>query len=189
MTRTHRPVWILGLSVATVLGFAASGPAAESRIENARISLEKAKAQIELALKQAELSLAPHQPGSGWTRQHMQRVLNVIEGRSGPDFRETIEDPGDGYGAVWHLRDALDALPGGLSTDAGTALDHALAYLNDAAEHARRSLKGTSVAEVHREAGLVAGMLAAALGREGSSAPAIGALTYGLDSLGQALAK
>ncbi|HXF93663.1 MAG TPA: hypothetical protein VNK46_12985 [Nitrospiraceae bacterium] len=189
MTRTHGPVRILGLSVAAVLACAAAGPAAESQGEHARISLEKAKAQIELALKQAELSLAPHQPGSGWTRQHMQRVLNVIEGRRGPDFRETVEDPGDGYGAVWHLRDALDALPGGLSTDAGTALDHALAYLNDAAEHARRSLKGTSVAQVHREAGLAAGMLAAALGREGSSAPAIGALTYGLNALGQAPAK
>jgi hypothetical protein len=159
------------------------GLTAEAQPEKVRVSLEKAKGQLEIALKHAELSLAPHQPGSGWTRQHMQRVLNILAGAQGQDFSDKVDNPGDGYGAAWHIRDALDKLPGGLSTDAGMALDHTLAYINDAAKHARHSVKGTSVTEVHREAALAAGMLAAALGRSDSKSPAIGALVFAMRSL------
>ena len=63
-------------------------------------ALSKAKEQLTLALKHAELSLAPHQPGSGWTRLHMQHVLNILEGKDGADYQGKVENPGDGFGVV-----------------------------------------------------------------------------------------
>lgn len=45
-----------------------------------------------------------------------------------------------------------------------------MAYLEEAAEHAKRSIKGANVAEVHGHARLAAGMLVAASRRGGAAA-------------------
>ena len=63
-------------------------------------ALTKVQEQLTLALKHAELSLTAPQEGKGWTRVHMQHVLNILEGKGGADYQGKVENPGDGYGAV-----------------------------------------------------------------------------------------
>src|SRR3569832_1850619 len=46
-------------------------------------TLTTAIAQVEQAIAQGETSLGPHEPGSGWTKRHMQEVVGLIEGSGG----------------------------------------------------------------------------------------------------------
>lgn len=115
----------------------------------------------------------------------MQQVINVLEGEQGPDVNAKAENPGDGHGAVSYLKTAQDALPNDQAgTEVKEALSHTMAYLEEAAEHAKRSIKGTNVAEVHGHARVAAGMLMAALGSAESASPVTGALQYVEKSMG-----
>ena len=146
-------------------------------------ALSKAKEQLTLGLKHAELSLAPHQPGSGWTRLHMQHVLNILEGKDGADYQGKVENPGDGYGVVRHLKDA-NALVGP-DSKAAQGIEFTFAYLDEAIEHANHALRAATMKAIHHNAGLVAGMISAALGRADSDSPVTGTLAFALNALGQ----
>jgi hypothetical protein len=171
-------------TIAAVLAFLLAGSFqafGANRSGEGQVSLNKAHSQLEIAIRQAELSLGPHQPGSGWTRMHMQRVLNVVQGVGGPDFNKDVDNPGDGHGLVNYLKEARQALDSSsASPDTIEAIEHALAYIHETAEHARRSLKGTSVSEVHGHARLTAGMLMAARGSRNAQSPVTGALDYAM---------
>lgn len=147
--------------------------------------IEQAETQLRMALKLAEQSLAPHQVGSGWTRTQMQQVINVLEGAQGPNFNPKVENPGDGHGAVNYLKSAHEALHDKVDPKLIEALSSTSAYVVEAIEHAKRSIKGANVAEVHGHARLAAGMLSAALGSPDSASP----VTGGLRSAREALAK
>lgn len=140
--------------------------------------MEQAESQIRIALNHAEQSLVPHRVGSGWTREHMQRVINVLQGEQGTDFNGKIENPGDGYGAINHLKVAHDALRDHVDPKLVLALASASAYVEEAIEHAKRSIQGANVGDVHGQARLAAGMLVAALGSPDSVSPVTGALHY-----------
>lgn len=185
MKREKKTIGMLGLSAlmftaATWLAApvqAVAGPTGAKQIE-------QAETQLKIALKLAEQSLAPHKVGSGWTRMHMQQVINVLQGEQGPDFKAKAENPGDGYGAVPYLKAAQEALQNEqVSDEVKGALSHTMAYLEEAAEHAKRSIKGTNVAEVHGHARLAAGMLVAALGAAESASPVTGGLRYAREAL------
>lgn len=140
--------------------------------------IEQAETQLRIALKLAEQSLAPHQVGSGWTRTYMQQVINVLQGEQGTDFNAKVENPRDGHGAVNYLKSAHEALHDKVDPKLIEALSSTSAYVVEAIEHAKRSIKGANVAEVHGHARLAAGMLSAALGSPDSVSPVTGALQY-----------
>jgi hypothetical protein len=143
--------------------------------------LTKVQEQLTLALKHAELSLAPNQAGKGWTRIHMQHVLNILEGKGGADYQAKVENPGDGYGAVNYLKDA-NALVG-TDSKAAQGIEFTFAYLHEAVEHANEALRADTMKKIQRNAGLVVGMLTAALGRPESETPIVGALAFTLKAL------
>lgn len=146
--------------------------------------IEQAEAQLKIALKQAEQSLAPHQAGSGWTRTKMQQLLNVLQGQEGADFSAEVENPGDGHGAMNYLKAAEDSSQADqAAAEVKQTLSHTMAYLEEAAEHAKRSINGTNVGEVHGHARLAAGMLVAALGSPESASPVTGGLRYARQAL------
>jgi hypothetical protein len=146
--------------------------------------IEQAEAQLKIALKHAEQSLAPHQAGSGWTRTKMQQVLNALQGQKGTDFSVKVENPGDGHGAMNYLKAAKDSPQNDQAgVEVKETLSHTMAYLEEAAEHAKRSIKGTNVGEVHGHARLAAGMLVAALGSPDSASPVTGGLRYAREAL------
>jgi hypothetical protein len=168
-------VWLLS-GAATIAG------GAESQASPIT-ALTKAKEQLTLALKHAELSLAPHQLGNEWTRVHMQHVLNILEGKDGADYQKKVENPGDGYGALRYLKDANALVK--RDSDAAQGIEFTFAYLNEAVEHANESLRGKTVKTIQHNAGLVAGMISAALGRPESESPITGTLSFTLRKLGR----
>jgi hypothetical protein len=138
--------------------------------------LAHARQELQIAIERAERSLAEHQPGSGHTKLHMQQVLNVLEGREGKHFNAKTENPGDGTGVIKHLA----AAEGMLAPAAQQAIIHARTFIQEAIEHAHRSVRAGGIEETHHHAALAAGLLQAAAGREGSRSPVTGALAYAL---------
>jgi hypothetical protein len=168
-------LWLLPGAVTVV-------DAAESQA-SAIIPLTKAKDQIMLALKHAELSLASHEAGGRQTRIHLQHVLNILQGKGGADYQKKVENPGDGYGVLQYLKDA-NALVKPDST-AAQGIEFTFAYLHEAVEHANHARRADTMKAMYRNAGLVAGMLSAALGRPESETPVTGTLSFTLKTLGQ----
>lgn len=125
--------------------------------------LAKAINQVEQAIAQGETSLGAHQPGSGWTKRHMQEVINLIEASNAVNAG---------------ILNALKHIKGNLNPDAAVGVDAALAYLQAAAEHAHRSVQAKSVDATHAEARLATGLLVAARGVTGATSPVTGALEY-----------
>ncbi|MHB8482666.1 MAG: hypothetical protein ACYDBV_08045 [Nitrospiria bacterium] len=139
-------------------------------------NLQKAIDQLEIAIKQADLSLGPHQPGSGWTKKHMQSLINVIEGKEGLDFRENMENPGDGTGVIHYLNNSK--IPSNPIMD--ETLSHALTFIHEAIHHARESVTAKTIDETHEHALMAAGMLIAALGNRQMDSPVTGGIHYAL---------
>lgn len=123
-------------------------------------AVKKARQQVEEAITKGEVSLGPHQPGSGWTKNHMRQVLALIEGEGGSS------------GAISLLKQAQ----AGLGQDAAAAVHAALLYLQAATEHAKRAVSAKSIDETHDEATLATGLLVAAQGNAGAKSPITGAL-------------
>lgn len=148
--------------------------------EEPRRLVEQARRGIESAIRQAETSLGPHQPGSGHTKLHMQRVVNQLEGAEGLAFRPLPDDAPQPDGAVLpalrRLRSVLSER--GASPDLLQAVDQTLHVVDAAASHARRATAGTSIQEVHEQAGLAAALVVAARGAEQADSPVTGALSY-----------
>lgn len=141
--------------------------------------VQQAQQQLTIAIQQAEASLQPHQPGSGHTKQHMQQVINVLEGRNGKNFNAKVESPGDGEGVTKRLEMTAEEVKGGQgSKNLQQALDQTMALVQEAIQHAKRSVQGADVHETHLQAGLAAGLLVAAAGRPDSESPITGSLAY-----------
>ena len=179
----HTVLTVLFVSLACLLGSALPMAQAGDRQATPLAALSKAKEQLTIALKHAELSLGPHKPGSGWTRIHMQHVLNILEGKDGADYQKKVENPGDGYGVVRYLKDANVLVSP--DSEAAQGIEFTFAYIEEAVEHANHALRAPTVKAVHHNAGLVAGMLSAALGRADSESPVTGTLAFALNALGR----
>ena len=78
-------------------------PIQEVRAAEVGPLLEQAQQQLAIPVQQAEIALQPHRPGSGHTKEHMQEMVNVLEGQTGKDFRRNSENPGDGEGVMKYL--------------------------------------------------------------------------------------
>ena len=179
----HTLLTVLCVILACLLGSALPMPQAGDRQATPLAALSKAKEQLTIALKHAELSLGPHKPGSGWTRIHMQHVLNILEGKDGADYQKKVENPGDGYGVVQYLKDANASVSP--ESEAAQGIEFTFAYIEEAVEHANHALRAPTAKAIHHNAGLVAGMLSAALGRPDSKSPVTGTLAFALNALGQ----
>jgi hypothetical protein len=179
----HALLMIFAISLACLLGSALPTAQAGDRPATALAALSKAKEQLTIALQHAELSLGPHKPGSGWTRIHMQHVLNILEGKDGADYQKKVENPGDGYGVVRYLKDANASVS--QDSEAAQGIEFTFAYLEEAVEHANHALRAPTVKAIHHNAGLVAGMLSAALGRPDSESAVTGTLGFALKALGR----
>lgn len=99
----------LGLICLAVLGGAQAGapdPAELQRIAEALVT------QLDLAHQEAVFGmLAPH---LGAAKLHAQRVINIVQGKNGPDYAPQGGDVGDGIGALTHaqrFRESIRAIP------------------------------------------------------------------------------
>ena len=149
--------------------------------EDAMSLLRKAHGQLEIAMKYAELALSPHQPGTGWHRAHVQRAINVLSGKGGPDFDEKVENPGDGHGAINYLKEAHDALKGCRPINACEAIHSSLIYIEEAIKHGQESLKtGHRRGLSERQIRIFGALLEAAHGSRDTESPILGALDYAI---------
>lgn len=136
--------------------------------------LNRALSQLNQAISQAEASLGPHQPGSGWTKQHMKKIAAMVNGTDG----------GTG-GIIKNLREGREDTKGAPRE----ALDHVLIYLKEAADHAERSVAARGIDETHAEARLAAAMLVAARGSEHAEGPVTGGLAFAVTQAAAGAAK
>jgi hypothetical protein len=141
-------------------------------------NLTKGQELILLAMKHVELALNAKDAKEGAAQ--IQHVLNILEGKAGPNSSGAGATLGDTYGAVNYLRDAHAMLKESSPRDQQEAVEFALAYLHEADEHGVYAKRGKSF---RHNAGLVAGMLSAALGQPGVNSPITGTLAYALHSL------
>jgi len=167
-----------GLRLVALAASADSG--GDAALTAATRLLEQARLGIEAAIRHAEISLGPHQPGSGHTKLHMQRVVNQLEGGKSSAYRALPDDPAQTDHAVLpglrELRAALgERRP---PTEVLQAVQQAILYVEAASRHAQNATVGTSIEEVHKQAGLAAAMLVAARGMEQTESPVTGSLSY-----------
>ena len=147
----------------------------------AQDQLNEATIQLNSAIKEAELSLAHHQPGSGWTKQHMQALLNILEGKQGKDFKlmndtSKKEEDGEVLPLLTKTREELKASKA--SVEVIQAMEGTITFIEQAVEHARMALRGKSAADIHGHARMAAGMLVAAAGRSSTDSPVTGNLEF-----------
>lgn len=148
-------------------------------------SIQQAPRELNIAIQEAEVSLQPHEPGSGHTKQHMQQVINVLEGPKGKHFNAKAGNPGSGDGVIIVLESARKHLKSGEgSSDLQQALEQTVMLIQEGIQHARRSVQGKGVQETHRQAGLAAGLLVAAAGRPDGESPVTGGLAYAAKKTG-----
>lgn len=158
------------------LGFISAGTLWASDINS---SIQQAQQQLNIAIQEAEISLQSHQPGSGHTKQHMQQVINVLEGPNGEHFNAKSGNTGDGDGVIRILESTGDHLKSGEgSSDLQQALEQTLMWIHEAIHHATQSVQGKGVMETHKQAGLAVGLLLAAAGQPNSESPITGGLSY-----------
>jgi len=132
-------------------------------------------------MKYAELALSPHQAGLGFHRTHVQRAMNVLSGKGGPDFDEKVENPGDGHGAINYLKEAHEALKGCRPINACEAIHSSLIYIEEALKHGQESLKtGHRRGLSERQMRIFGALLEAANGSRDTENPILGALVFAL---------
>jgi hypothetical protein len=153
-------------------------PPRDSALGGSRQILEAASRGLDEAIRQAEASLGPHQPGSGHTKLHMQRVVNELEGTESPSYKAVPHTPAPADAVLPRLRELRSSLGERALQDVVQSLDQAIHYVEAAGRHARRATTGASIQEVHEEAGLATGLLIAARGVDYASSPITGALAY-----------
>lgn len=143
--------------------------------------LLKAHDQLEIAIHYAELAVAPHQPGLGWHRAHVQRAINVIVGKDNPDFQKEVENPGDGHGVMKYLQEGHDAMKGCRPVTTCDAIEGTLEYLRAAVEHGKKSVElGRMAGMSQQQARMFGALLRAAHGTRDTESPVLGALAYAL---------
>lgn len=154
-------------------------PKQEKALSAVQRVMEQAQRGLQDAIRQAEASLGPHQPGSGHTKVHMQRVVNLLEGADSAAYKALPDEPAPDAAVLPDLKSLRKAMDDHRpSPDAIQALDQTIQYVEAAGRHARQSIQGTSVMEVHEQAGLAAGLLVAARGQSQTNSPITGALSY-----------
>ncbi|WP_443147743.1 hypothetical protein [Nitrospira sp.] len=154
---------------------------AEETQEDALSILFKANGQLDVAMKYGELALSPNQPGSGWHRENVQRAMNVLTGKGGPDFDEKVENPGDGHGAINYLKEAHEALKGCRPINACDAIHSSLIYIEEALKHGKEALKtGHRRGISERQIRIFGALLEAARGNRNTESPILGALAYAI---------
>ncbi len=126
--------------------------------------LNRAKVRVEEAISIGEASLGPHQPGSGWTKKHMQQVIAILEGDKSASDAGTIN--------------TLETVKAGLGQDVTDAVESSVEFLQAAVEHARLSVQAKTIDETHREARLATGLLVAARGNADAKSPVTGGLEF-----------
>ncbi len=157
------------------------GHGGEKIQEDALSILFKANGQLDVAMKYGELALSPNQPGSGWHRDNVQRAMNVLSGKGGPDFDEKVENPGDGHGAINYLKEAHEALKGCQPINACDAINSSLIYIEEALKHGKEALKtGHRRGISERQIRIFGALLEAAQGNRNTESPILGALAYAI---------
>lgn len=143
--------------------------------------LMKAHDQLDIALHYAELAVAPHQPGKGWHRAHVQRAINIVVGVGSPDFDKEVENPGDGHGVIKYLQEAHDAMKGCTPVNTCDAIESSLEYLRAAIEHGKKSIElGRMAGMMLQQARMFGALLRAAHGTRETESPTVGAMTYAI---------
>lgn len=88
-----------GLILLTALGGAQPGspdPAELRRMAEALV------AQLDLAHQEAVFGMLA--PNFGAVKLHAQRIINIIQGKNGPDYNPQVGEIGDGVGALVHAQ-------------------------------------------------------------------------------------
>ncbi|HXN06633.1 MAG TPA: hypothetical protein VN944_06180 [Nitrospiria bacterium] len=152
----------------------------ESAYATSQDQLKKADVQLQRAIKEAEVSLGPHQPGSGWTKRHMQAVTDMLEGNEGPDFQKNDSALKEEEKGLLPLLNQIqkDLKSANSPHEIDQALDGTLFFIQQAVEQAKMSVAAKSIDETHSHARLAAGMLAAALGLGHTESPVTGNLEF-----------
>ena len=127
--------------------------------------LDEANSRLRNALALADLSLIRHKAQENWTREHMRRAKEVLEGEK-PSVVQLLEE-------TRHQVAGQSAFP-----MAGRAIDSAIDYLRLATFHLNHALAADTAAGVSAHARQTAGLISAAIGRSGMQTPAIGSLSY-----------
>lgn len=94
---------ILGLWLIAVFG----GAQAPDRAELQRIA-ESLVAQLDLAHQEAVFGMLA--PNLNAAKVHAQRIINIIQGKNGPDYNPQAGEVGDGIGALPHAERFRDSI-------------------------------------------------------------------------------
>jgi hypothetical protein len=180
----------VGLLFVSVVLFLSTGLSV-AHSEEAKASLKTGHAlllnaydQLEIAIHFAELAVSPHQTGLGWHRAHIQRAINALVGEKDPRFDKTVENPGDGHGAIAYLKEARKALTGCRPLNACEAIESTLSYISAAIDHAEESLKvGNRAGLSQRQARLFGALLVVARGDRLTVVPTTGAMAYAIRAI------
>lgn len=90
-------VGLLGLVILAIFGGAQGGPPDPAELQKIAESLV---AQLELAHQEAVFGMLA--PTLNAAKTHAQRVINLIQGKNGPNYNPTVGEIGDGIGALPH---------------------------------------------------------------------------------------
>ena len=133
----------------------------------ARDLVDKALRQLNLAIQQAVL--AQLRPSPAEVQVHAQVVLNLLQGRNGPDYNAvTAPDPGDGVGVIPYVQE-LQAQPifqGESNESVQLNLENVLVYLRQAVDYAKMALSERSLTQARHQMRQALAFLSAAKGRE-----------------------
>lgn len=162
--RAYRGIGILLLCGALLVLSVGVGTQAQS---TARDLLERAIRHLNLAIQQAVLAQVRSSPAE--VRVHAQVVLNLLEGRDGPDYNTTAApDPGDGVGVIPYVEQlrAQPELQGESHESVRLNLENVVWYLEQAVEYAKAARQERSLTEARRTMRETLAFLSAAKGRE-----------------------
>ena len=151
-TRSRRKAAVaIFLAGLLVLGTAVAAAASEAT--DALIN------QITVAITHGTFSFNSADIGPRLTHAH--HVVNILEGRNGPNFDASKGNPGDGYGAINYAADVAASASG----NAAQFASNALLYLQWARDEAVQATKAQSYDEAGVAIRRAVAFLSAALGR------------------------
>jgi hypothetical protein len=121
--RLNLPLWVIvvaGVLVAVVVGWAvlslshttygtrvqtALRAQLQQQMQTMNGTLDKALGQLNVALQRVDL--ASQAANLAGLQTYVHQVLNIIEGKQGPDYNVAAGDPGDGHGVQVYLQDLM----------------------------------------------------------------------------------
>jgi len=150
----------LRATLAALLGLWALLSAASGAGAQSPETVDALIGQIKVAINHGTLSFNSANMTQRLTHAH--HVVNILEGRNGPNFDQSKGNPGDGYGAINY---ALDAAKGATG-DAAPLAANTLAFLQFADAEAVKATKAETPEEAAEAIRRAVAFLSAALGRE-----------------------